>query len=326
MGAKLNGKRRRNHDSEKPVKQSRAIIHEKKVSKRRENSEEEIQNSVQEMRSEPQQEKLLVYGVGRHLADMLVWHPDLKDKIGRVFDKDASKCGQPTPGVGIPIESPEALRNLPIGTKVAIAAILYFEEIRKELLSINPGLICENIDYSYQSLAKVEDKIRLMSTERKAHADKPKQMTDTSANTQQDFENTMHQAGLTAQQRQKMRGKESLARWRQRVLLECTGCRHVFWGVHDVRSEFMRHKLQPMMQPRDIFIENDSSKCGEMVDGLPVCLPDALYEMKEKFIILVLSSNYPEIRKCLMNYGYVENVDFVEACMLLGEDETGIMM
>ena len=78
-----------------------------------------------------------------------------------------------------------------------------------------------------------------------------------------------------------------------------------------------------MLQPGDLFIESDSTLCGRMVDGLPICLPEVLSELEGRMLILVLCGDYPQIRERLTGYGYVENVDFVEGRMLLGEDECG---
>ena len=59
------------------------------------------------------------------------------------------------------------------------------------------------------------------------------------------------------------------------------------------------------------------------MNGLPVCIPDVLKDIVGKFVIIVLSDNYANVRARLRDYGYVENVDFVEGRQLLGEDENG---
>lgn len=89
---------------------------------------------------------MLVYGVGAHLKDMLKWHPELAAHVGRVFDKDSEKTGRLTPGIGIPIEHVSAIKNLPNGTEVAIAAIRYLDEITREIHALQPGVVCRNID------------------------------------------------------------------------------------------------------------------------------------------------------------------------------------
>lgn len=266
---------------------------------------------------------LFVYGVGRHLADMLAWHPDLKERIVRIFDKDPGKAGTPAPGIGIPIELPEALRDLPSGTRIAVAAILYYEEIQRELMRINPGLICENIDYTYLRLPKMVQDIPKAVPRPVLKQNGGAEMQGAPLkNPARRMENETNRK-LTSFQRLYLRGREATARWRQRILLECAGCRHIFWGVRGPRAEFLRHRFQPMLQPGDLFIESDSTLCGRMVDGLPICLPEVLSELEGRMLILVLCGDYPQIRERLTGYGYVENVDFVEGRMLLGEDECG---
>lgn len=97
--------------------------------------------------------KLLVYGTGNHLQDMLIWHPELHYVIGRIFDKDMQKVGKRFPGTDNVIEPCSALEALPEGTVVAVSALRYFEEIRQELGQMNPGLVCMDIDTVYEELA-----------------------------------------------------------------------------------------------------------------------------------------------------------------------------
>lgn len=92
---------------------------------------------------------MLIYGVGNHLRDMLEWHPDLASRIERIFDKDPGKWGKQVPGCGCRIESPEAMRELPHGTCIVIAAILHYVEIEKEIRILHPGLYCMDIDEAY---------------------------------------------------------------------------------------------------------------------------------------------------------------------------------
>ena len=51
--------------------------------------------------------------------------------------------------------------------------------------------------------------------------------------------------------------------------------------------------------------------------------PEELKNIKGKYKILVMNDKYQQVRERLLDYGYVENVDFVEARKLLGEDENG---
>lgn len=99
---------------------------------------------------------MIVYGVGAHFYDMLDWHPELKKKITRVFDKAPDKIGHRAKPLAVRIEAPEGLRKLPDGTVVAVAAIRYFSEIKAELLRLNPGLDCQNIDVVYERMVVTE--------------------------------------------------------------------------------------------------------------------------------------------------------------------------
>ena len=247
---------------------------------------------------------MLVYGVGAHLADMLGWHPDLAGRIARIFDKDEKKHGLPAPGLGKEIEAPTALKNFPSGTEIAISAIRYFDEISAELHELNPGLICIDIDEAYQMVPVAKAQPVKFAGKQSAAV--------------------IHQ-GLNPEQRQRLRGKEALARWRQRMFMECVNCHHIFWGVRGVRASYLRREFKPLMQRGDIFIEEDASLRGQVIDGLPVCVPDVLKDIKGKILIIVLASDYTQIRERLLGYGYVENVDFVEGRYLLGEDESGYL-
>ena len=251
--------------------------------------------------------KMYIYGVGDHIKDMLDWHPDLEKKIERIFDKDKNKIGKIALGTGKVVEPPEALRNLPAGTRIAIAAIRYFDEISRDLHRINPGLICVNIDQAYDEgdFSSLPPGARLPVA--------------TSAASRQ----TVSVQGASAAFRHQLRGHEARARWRQRFFMESRNSRHVWWGAHGARAVFLRRQFASMMAQGDVFLDDDMSLRGKMLDGLPVCRTDALKDMTGKFRIVVLSGNYAQIRDRLSGYGYVENVDFVEGRMLLGEDENG---
>lgn len=95
---------------------------------------------------------MLVYGVGAHLADMLSWHPELKDRIGRIFDKDQKKQEEQAPGTDKLVEGLGELKRIPAGTKIAVSAIRYLYEIAAEVYELNPGLICQSIDDAYGRL------------------------------------------------------------------------------------------------------------------------------------------------------------------------------
>lgn len=96
---------------------------------------------------------LMVYGVGAHLYDVLAWYPSLTRHIARLFDKDSNKIGTEAAYLGCKIEAPDALAGLPEGTKIAISAIRYYDEISRELRQINPGLRFITIDEACESAA-----------------------------------------------------------------------------------------------------------------------------------------------------------------------------
>ena len=96
---------------------------------------------------------LIVYGAGEHLQDMLFWHPELMGIIRRIFDKDKTKQGEKAPGTDILVEGLEELKHLPTGTKIAVSAIRYYQEIAEELSALNPGLICQDIDDVYRRMS-----------------------------------------------------------------------------------------------------------------------------------------------------------------------------
>lgn len=95
---------------------------------------------------------MIVYGLGTHLQDMLVWHPCLANCITRIIDKDIDKVG--TRAVGVMVESPDVLRSMPVGTEIVVSAIRYFDEIESDIHAINPGLLCRNIDEVWQKYAR----------------------------------------------------------------------------------------------------------------------------------------------------------------------------
>ncbi|SEH31236.1 hypothetical protein [Selenomonas sp. KH1T6] len=244
---------------------------------------------------------MLVYGVGAHLADMLSWHPDLKGRIGRVFDKDEKKKGQKAPGTDRKIESPEAMRALPAGTRIAISAIRYYEEIAGEIYALNPGLVCQDIDEAYSRLPELSSK----------KAVQPAKPT------------VKVRQGLSELQRQRLRGREAAERWRRRFLMECANVRKVFWGAKGIRANYLIQEFKPFMGRGDFFIDEDTALKGKIKNGLPVCVPEVLKDIRGKYKIIVLSHQYVEISERLRDYGYVENVDFVEGRQILGEDENG---
>ena len=252
---------------------------------------------------------ILVYGAGAHLTDMLEWYPDLKDNIARVFDKDYKRLGQKIPGTDCNIESPEALKSIAPGTKIAISAIRYYEEIAKEIHALNPGLICLDIDEAYAdiSISKLASSRDQSPVEKKS---------EPAVKAQQDPSDLY---------KQRIRGKEATERWRRRFLIESANMRKVFWGVQGVRANFLIREFRPFMGREDFFIDDDVNLRGMVKDGMPICLPDVLKDIDGRFKIIVLSHEYMRISARLKDYGYIENVDFIEGRRLLGEDENGFL-
>ena len=89
---------------------------------------------------------MIVYGYGAHILDMVKWHPELKNQIRCIVDKDTKKQGHYIEMLGCRIESPDILSDLPAGTEIAVAAIRYLAEIEREAHWYNPGLVIRNID------------------------------------------------------------------------------------------------------------------------------------------------------------------------------------
>ena len=81
---------------------------------------------------------------------MLHWYPELAGKIARVIDKDPKKVGTIVDKVGVLVEPPEVLCDLPSGTEVAISAIRYLADITKDIHALQPGIICRDIDKIWQ--------------------------------------------------------------------------------------------------------------------------------------------------------------------------------
>ena len=250
---------------------------------------------------------ILVYGAGAHLTDMLEWYPDLKDNIARVFDKDDKRLGQKIPGTDCNIESPEALKSIAPGTKIAISAIRYYEEIAKEIYALNPGLICLDIDEVYADISIGKLVVREESPP-------VRYQTEPVVKVQHEH---------SEQYIQRIRGREATERWRRRFLIESANMRKVFWGVQGVRANFLIREFGPFMGREDIFIDDDVNFSGMVKSGMPICLPEVLKDIDARFKIIVLSHEYMRISVKLKDYGYIENVDFVEGRRLLGEDENG---
>ena len=260
---------------------------------------------------------MLVYGVGAHLEDMLAWHPDLKGRIARVFDKDQKRWGQKEQGTGRTIESPEVLKRIAPGTKIAISAIRYYEEIAEEIYALNPGLVCLDIDEAYAAMPVIKTPAKPAAAKTVVAKQKPA-TTVAAPKPVVKVRNEM-----SVLQKQRLRGKESAERWRRKFLIECANMRKVFWGTKGVRANYLIQEYRPFMGKTDFFIDEDVNLRGHIKAGLPICVPDVLKDIRGRFKIIILSRDYAKISEKLRDYGYIENVDFVEGRQLLGEDENG---
>ena len=249
---------------------------------------------------------LLIYGVGAHLADMLEWHPNLKKYIARVFDKDETKKGNKAPGTERKIEGPEVLKKMPPGTKIIISAIRYYEEIVQEIYDINPGLVCLDIDEAYANMIKGG-----------IIGNKP----DHDMQGQKIVTKIRYE--LSELQKHRLRGRESAERWRCKFLIDCANVRKVFWGTKGKRAKYLIKEFSPFIGQGDFFVDDDVNLYGKTKDGVPICAPNVLKDITDRFKIIVLSNEYTNIRDRLRDYGYIENVDFVEGRHLIGEDENG---
>lgn len=129
--------------------------------------------------------------------------------------------------------------------------------------------------------------------------------------------------GLTVLQQQRLHGKEAQERWRRQFFMECMNSKLVFWGVRGERSYFMRQRLSQMIRTGDWFIEDDKKNKITKQGKCPVLQPEALRNISGKYKIIIMNDKYQQVRERLLNYGYVENVDFAEARKLIGEDENG---
>ena len=276
---------------------------------------------------------MLVYGVGAHLADMLDWHPKLRGNIARVFDKDEKRKGKKAPGTEKHIESPEALKCIAPGTRIAISAIRYYDEICREIYELNSGLVCLDIDEAYATMS-VQKSVSIKSDMVKSTSVKSAPITMTSSAKPNNIDKSVAKVSapapvvrvkqeLSEVQRQKIKGKDATERWRRKFLIECANMRKVFWGTKGVRANYLIQEFRAFMGREDFFIDDDVSLKGMIKAGLPVCLPEVLKDIEGKFKIIVLSHEYVKISEKLRSFGYIENVDFVEGRQILGEDENG---
>ena len=77
---------------------------------------------------------MLVYGSGKHLLEMLEWHPILQDKISRIFDRDG--IGSVVEALQLTLESAELLTNFSSGTEIFISDVKHFNELADYMMDI----------------------------------------------------------------------------------------------------------------------------------------------------------------------------------------------
>lgn len=78
-----------------------------------------------------------------------------------------------------------------------------------------------------------------------------------------------------------------------------SGKNHVFWGITGEYAFKMRKKLHNLIQPGDIFVDDDCKYCGEMLDGVPICAPDVLIGFPKDAVIIIMYSNPVDVVKRL---------------------------
>ena len=264
---------------------------------------------------------MLVYGAGAHLTDMLAWHPDLKGSIARIFDKDEKRRGQKVPGTDKNIESPEGLKRLAPGTKIAISAIRYYDEIIEGIYDLNSGLVCLDIDKAYATLPIKKPTHIKPAAVKSVLANPMINKTEPKAVAPKTIIKVRNE--LSDLQKHRLHGKVASERWRRKFLIECANMRKVFWGTKGVRANYLIRKFSTFMGREDFFIDDDINSRGTSKEGVPICVPEVIKDIQGDFKIIVMSCDYVRIRERLMDYGYIENVDFVEGRYLLGEDENG---
>ncbi|GJM70161.1 hypothetical protein HMSSN036_23770 [Paenibacillus macerans] len=86
----------------------------------------------------------------------------------------------------------------------------------------------------------------------------------------------------------------------------------VIFGTGEASKKIML-KLLAFGESVESFIDNNSSKWG-VLNGIPVKGPQHLCEFnKNHTIIMVASVYYDEISKQLLEAGFIENIDFINA-------------
>jgi len=74
--------------------------------------------------------------------------------------------------------------------------------------------------------------------------------------------------------------------------------RYVIWGAGDIGTQFYKHcvELDLLFRERVIcFVDKDSSKWKETVDGIEICSPDVLGSLEDQYKIIVCTHYYDEV-------------------------------
>ena len=104
--------------------------------------------------------------------------------------------------------------------------------------------------------------------------------------------------------------------WKHIFFMKAAPHCRIWWGIRDDKAKRLRKDFCSLISKEDIFVEDDVSMQGTIIDGLPVCSPDVLREISCNKRIIVLAENYEDIRKWLIKEGYVEGIDFVDGTSL----------
>lgn len=119
------------------------------------------------------------------------------------------------------------------------------------------------------------------------------------------------------------RKKEMQIIWIRNILNRLDGRKKVFWGVSGKLHECV-FPLFPIDIHKDMYVDSNKEIIGTIKDGLRIYSPDYLFNSMEKdLLIIVMVFSYSEIKKKLETWNYHEGNDFIDARMLLNEDEGG---
>lgn len=203
-------------------------------------------------------DKIIVYGVGAHLFDMLEWHPELAARIAILVDKNPRKVGLAMYRPRCGVVSPELLRDAPYGTQVVISALKYMREIESELQALNPGLKCVDIDTYWEIWWAKSQQEQLQRDCQK------------SRETAESTKKTCQRLARQLDNRQ----------------------RRAIYADRKYLKEFAEGRSSIKLVPGDIVIADAKDLQGHLVSGVPVCAPEVISRMASRPIVIVLADDY----------------------------------